>query len=204
MYVSVESVLCHTIVLFNITLQKTMKELYWKTNNPGLPDYCCSACLQCLLPASCELQPPPPHWPWGNLWRPHPTLVLPPPPQHAPWLLHAVACPDPVLLLREGGSHCPAANWPNLCAGVYTTDTPGSSCVVAAMEKLETTFFLMSFSDLFLLLGPTAAQARTGEKVVTEMNQQGALQSNYQHKKADATTRHFIYQDTFWKWREKD
>lgn len=55
----------------------------------------------------------------------------------------------------------------------------------------------MCVSDLFLLLAPTAALVRTGEKVVTEMDQQGALQSNYQHKKADITTWHFIYQDTF-------
>lgn len=52
-------------------------------------------------------------------------------------------------------------------------------------------------SDLFLLLGPMA-QETTGEKVVTEMGQQGALQSNDQHKEADITTWHFIYLDTFY------
>lgn len=72
------------------------------------------------------------------------------------------------MLLQEGGSLCPAANWPNLCA------------------------------DLCLLLGPTAEQVTTGEKVVTESSQQGALQSNYQHKEADIiTTWHFIYLDNF-------
>lgn len=73
-----------------------------------------------------------------------------------------------MLLLQVGGSLCLAANWPNLCAG------------------------------LFLLPGPTVAQVRTGEKVVTEMGQQGALQSNYQHKEADNITWHFIYLDTFY------
>lgn len=38
----------------------------------------------------------------------------------------------------------------------------------------------------------------TGEKVVTEVGQQGALQSNYQHKEADITTWHFIYLETFY------
>lgn len=52
-------------------------------------------------------------------------------------------------------------------------------------------------SDLFLLLGPSAAQGKTGEKGVTEMGQQGALQSNDQHK-GDITTWHFIYLDTFY------
>lgn len=42
-----------------------------------------------------------------------------------------------------------------------------------------------------------AVQVTTGEKVVTELGQQGALQSNYQHKEADITIWHFIYLDTF-------
>lgn len=41
-------------------------------------------------------------------------------------------------------------------------------------------------------------QVTTGGKVVTEMSQQGALQSNDQHKEADITTWHFIYLDTFY------
>lgn len=43
-----------------------------------------------------------------------------------------------------------------------------------------------------------AVQGTTGEKAVTETGQQGALQSNYQHKDADITTWHFIYLDTFY------
>lgn len=68
---------------------------------------------------------------------------------------------------------------------------------------LTLSFYLIS--GLFLLLGHMAAQVTTGEKVVTEMGQQGALQSNYQHKEADITTWHFIFLDTFYsKERERE
>lgn len=42
------------------------------------------------------------------------------------------------------------------------------------------------------------AERTTGEKVVTENSQQGALQSNYYHKEEDITTWHFIYLDNFY------
>ncbi|XP_035032073.1 SLAIN motif-containing protein 2 isoform X12 [Hippoglossus stenolepis] len=58
-------------------------------------------------------------------------------------------------------------------------------------------------ANLFLLLGTTAVWVTTGEKVVTEAGQQGALQSNYQHKEADITTWHFIYLDNFYSGERK-
>lgn len=38
----------------------------------------------------------------------------------------------------------------------------------------------------------------TGEKVVTEVSQQGALQASCQHKETDITTGHFIYLGNFY------
>lgn len=75
---------------------------------------------------------------------------------------------------------------------VHHTQMHLSKWLTVCGHDLTVSLFLISFSGLFLLLEPTAAQVTTGEKVVTEMGQQGALQSNYQHKEADITTWHFI------------
>lgn len=48
-------------------------------------------------------------------------------------------------------------------------------------------------TGLFLLPGPMATQVTTGEKVVTELSQQGALCSHNQHEEEENSAWHFIY-----------
>lgn len=117
--------------------------------------YSCFACLQSLLPVSCELLLPRPPWLWGSRSRPHPTPVLPPPPPPAPWLLHEVDCPAPVLL-QEEASLCPAANWPSLCAGMYKTDTH------VLPELVDMSLSVNLFFSLLLLRSLPAPRSYSG------------------------------------------
>lgn len=196
---------CHTIVLCNITLQKPMKALSWKTKT-GIPD--CVAALPVFSAFSQQA---------ANSSHSFPTGLEAAGKGHIqPWFCHLhpnalhdsstqwFAAPQCFFFFcGRGKPSAPQQTGPT-CAQVCTPQIHQARLVLVLLWKnlnrlltLTLLFFLMSSSDLFLLLGPMAAQVRTGEKVVTEINQQGALQSNYQHKKADVTTWHFIHQDTF-------